>query len=147
MLLSGKAMWASITSPGITKFPPPKYSLDLVLDDETADRLKTEGFNVRDNKEYSPFITIKREVNRKDGSANAVPKLVDADKNPLDCKVGNGSDVTVQCRPYDWTFGDRSGRNLDLQAVQVNNLIEYEGTSVDGEELGLDDNEETELEF
>ena len=74
------------------------------------------------------------------------PKLVDADKNPLDCKVGNGSDVTVQCRPYDWTFGDRSGRNLDLQAVQVNNLIEYEGTSVDGEELGLDDNED-ELEF
>jgi hypothetical protein len=75
-----------------------------------------------------------------------VPKLVDADKNPLDVNVGNGSDITVQCRPYDWTFGDRSGKGLDLQAVQVNNLIEYEGTSFDGEELGID-NEENELEF
>ena len=64
----------------------------------------------------------------------------------MDCKVGNGSDVTVQCRPYDWTFADRTGKSLDLQAVQVNNLIEYEGSAIDGEELGID-NEETELEF
>ena len=46
MLLNGKAMWASITSAGVTKYPPPKYSIDLVLDDETAKNLKTEGFNV-----------------------------------------------------------------------------------------------------
>ena len=146
MLLNGKAMWARITSVGQTKYPPAKYSVDLVLEDGLASELKEQGFNVREDKEYSPFITIKRDERRKDGSPNPVPKLVDADKNPLDVNVGNGSDITVQCRPYDGTFGDRSGKGLDLQAVQVNNLIEYEGTSFDGEELGID-NEENELEF
>ena len=64
----------------------------------------------------------------------------------MDSKVGNGSDVTVQCRPYDWTIADRTGKSLDLQAVQVNSLIEFEGTAIDGVELCID-NEETELVF
>ena len=146
MLLKGILLWPNITTPGTTEFSKDQYSLDLSLDEETASKLRAEGFNVRDDKEYSPFVTIKRKVRRKDGSMNSVPKLVYADKNPLEFRVGNGSSATVQCRPYEWEFGGRTGKGLDLQAVQVTNLIEYEGTTMDGDELGIT-NEEEELEF
>ena len=145
MLLNGILLWANVTTPG-TGFSKDTYSLELSLDEETANNLRNEGFNVRDDKEHSPFVTFKRQVRRKDGSLNPVPKLVDADKNPLEFKVGNGSSATVQCRPYDWEYEGRTGKSLDLQAVQVTNIVEYEGTTLDGEELGLDDNED-ELEF
>ena len=42
----GMAMWASITTPN-TRFEP-KYTIDLVVDDETASQLKSEGYNVKD---------------------------------------------------------------------------------------------------
>ena len=83
-------------------------------------------------------------VSRKDGTPNAVPKLLDADKEPLDVAVGNGSKVNVQYREWETTnnYGDFKG--LDLQAVQVVDLVEYTGS--DGSELTSlgDDND---LEF
>ena len=55
----GMAMWASITTPN-TRFEP-KYTINLVVDDETASQLKSEGYNVKDMEE-GPTITIKRNV-------------------------------------------------------------------------------------
>jgi hypothetical protein len=145
MLIKGKSMWSFITTPN-TNFDPPKYEITVVLSDEDADALTKEGYNVRE-KDEGRVINIKRFLtNKSTGQPNAVPRLVDSDKNPLDVKVGNGSEVTVQGRPWEVTnqFGHHKG--FDLQAVQVDNLVEYEGLSADGEELGLDDNEK-ELEF
>ena len=78
---------------------------------------------------------------RKDGTPNNVPKLIDANKEPLDVAVGNGSKVRVQYREWETSnnFGDFKG--LDLQAVQVIDLVEY--TGADGNELdSLDDGDE-----
>ena len=81
---------------------------------------------------YSYFL-MKRKVARKDGTPNQAPKLLDANKEPLDVAVGNGSKVNVQYREWETSnnYGDFKG--LDLQAVQVVDLVEYTGS--DGSEL------------
>ena len=139
-ILEGQCEWAAVKVPNTTFTP--EYQITLVLDDKTADDFITRGFRVKDV-EGVKKIMFKRKVERKDGTPNAVPKLLNASKEPLDISVGNGSKVRVQYREWETTnqFGDFKG--LDLQAVQVLDLIEYTGS--DGSELeSIDDDD---LEF
>lgn len=134
-LVSGKALWANITTPQ-TRFPPPKYTITLIVDDETATQFEQDGFRIGVTDEGEKTLTMKRTVERTDSEGNTMvndaPKLMDADKDPLDAIVGNGSDVVVQFRPYTNNYG----KFMELQAVQVLNLIEYEGSGpADGEEF------------
>ncbi len=134
-LVSGKALWASITTPQ-TRFPPPKYTITLIVDDETATQFEQDGFRIGVTDEGEKTLTMKRTVEWTDSEGktmvNDAPKLMDADKDPLDAIVGNGSDVVVQFRPYTNNYG----KFMELQAVQVLNLIEYEGSGpADGEEF------------
>jgi hypothetical protein len=134
-LVSGKALWASITTPQ-TRFPPPKYTITLIVDDETATQFEQDGFRIGVTDEGEKTLTMKRTVEWTDSEGNTMvndaPKLMDADKDPLDAIVGNGSDVVVQFRPYTNNYG----KFMELQAVQVLNLIEYEGSGpADGEEF------------
>ena len=139
-ILEGLCEWASVKTPNTTFTP--EYQITLILDDKTADYFVARGFRVKDV-EGVKKIMFKRKVERKDGTPNAVPKLLNASKEPLDISVGNGSKVRVQYREWETTnqFGDFKG--LDLQAVQVLDLIEYTGS--DGSELeSIDDDD---LEF
>ena len=139
-ILEGMCEWAAVKVPNTTFTP--EYQITLVLDDKTADDFISRGFRVKDV-EGVKKIMFKRKVERKDGTPNAVPKLLNASKEPLDISVGNGSKVRVQYREWETTnqFGDFKG--LDLQAVQVLDLIEYTGS--DGSELeSIDDDD---LEF
>ena len=120
--------WAQVKTPN--KYG--EYSVTLLIDDKTADSFTSRGFRVRDNDGQKELI-IKRKVARKDGTPNQAPKLLDANKEPLDVAVGNGSKVNVQYRELETSnnYGDFKG--LDLQAVQVVDLVEYTGS--DGSEL------------
>ena len=142
-LINGKAMWSFITTPS-TKFPPPTYQITILIDDETADDFSKQGFNVKDTND-GKALYIKRWATRKDGTPNPVPKLIDANKEPLNVAIGNGSDVVVQYRPWEVTNEYGFHKGLELQAVQVLNLIEYNPAAADGEELGVDI--DSELEF
>ena len=135
-VVSGKAYWASITSPNTTF--EPVYTVDLVVDDKIADDFQARGFKVKEltvNEEVvGRAITIKRKVNGAEGRTRPAPKRFDKDKVPMDEVVGNGSDVKVQYAEWETTnkYGDFKG--LDLQAVQVVDLVQYR--SGDGDELG-----------
>ena len=61
------------------------------------------------------------------------PKLVDANKNPIDVLVGNGSRVKVQFN--EWEVENKFGtfKGLDFQAMQVLDLVNYK--SGDGDEF------------
>jgi len=133
--------WAAIKNANTTFTP--EYQITLIIDDKTAEDFSSRGFRVKDVDGVKK-IMFKRKVERKDGTPNAVPKLLDANKNPLDLAVGNGSKVNVQYREWETSnqFGDFKG--LDLQAVQVLDLVEYTGS--DGSELeSIDD--DNDLEF
>ena len=54
------------------------------------------------------------------------PKVVDSKLNPIvDVFVGNGSKVNVSYRPFEWSFGNKSGVSAGLNSIQVLDLIEY----------------------
>jgi hypothetical protein len=135
-VVSGKAYWASVTSPNTTF--EPVYTVDLVVDDKTADDFQARGYKVKEltiNEEpVGRAITIKRKVNGADGRTRQAPKLFDKDKVPMDEVVGNGSEVKVQYAEWETSnkYGDFKG--LDFQAMQVLNLVSYR--SGDGDELG-----------
>jgi hypothetical protein len=133
--VKGKAMWANITSPN-TRFQPHKYGLTVLTDPDTASKLEGLGLNqVRDRagqaKYDEPAFTFSKRAANNDGVANAAPKLVDTDGNPMDVSVGNGSEVIVKIKPYRNDFGQFA----ELMAVKVETLVEYTETDTDNEEF------------
>ena len=135
-ILEGSVKWASITTPN-TKFEP-VYTVDLIVDEETANDFASRGHKVKQHDE-GPALVIKRKVNGPNGMIRPAPRLLDSSKQEINTAVGNGSKVRVQYNEYsgEGKFGPYTG--LDLQAVQVIDLVPYKGA--DGEEL-LADGEE-----
>lgn len=144
-IVEGTAYWASVTRPN-EKFEP-MWRVDLALSDKDAEDFKKEGFNLKeiivDDKPIKNVLIFKRKVSKANGEKNQQPQLVDAEKKPLDKIVGNGSKVKVMYKSFDWNYKGKTGKGLDLQAVQVLDLVEYtpkeefsvEGTTSDGTEV------------
>jgi hypothetical protein len=147
-IVEGTAYWASITRPN-EKFEP-MWRIDLAVDDATASEFQKQGFSVGEttinDETIKNIIKFKRKVSKANGDKNQQPQLVDAEKKPLDKIVGNGSKVKVMYKSYDWNYKGKTGKGLDLQAVQVLDLVEYtpnedftvEGTSSNGESINSD---------
>lgn len=134
-ILQGEAYWASVTTPNTTF--EPVYSVNLVVDSETAEDFESRGFPIKMMDE-GPAIIIKRKVNGPNGMIRPAPKLVDKNKNILDARVGNGSNVRVQYKEWESVWKGKTFKGLDFQAMQVIDLIEV--GSPDGSEFdSLDD--------
>jgi hypothetical protein len=131
----GIAYWASVTTPN-TKFEP-VYTVDLVVSDDVANDFEARGYKVKEisngDEVIGRAITFKRKVNGPNGMIRQAPKLLDANKNPIDELVGNGSKVKVQYNEWETSnkYGDFKG--LDFQAMQVIDLVQYK--SSDGSEF------------
>ena len=132
-VLNGKAYWASVVTPNTTFDEDGVYSIDLAVDEENKKSAVAEGLSIKNKgDERGDFDTIKRKAKRKDGSANRAPDIMDNMKRPLqNTLIGNGSTVNVLFKTYEWNHKptNRSGKSADLQAVQVVNLIPYEGSN------------------
>ncbi len=136
-ILEGTAYWVSATTPN-TKFEP-CYTVNLVVDEETAASFKSRGFSIKQMDE-GPSLTIKRKVNGPAGMVRPAPKLMDKNKTPMDVSVGNGSTVKVQYKEWESNYNGTVYRGLDFQAMQVINLIEH-GVPDGAEFESLDDEE------
>lgn len=141
-ILEGTAYWASVTTPNTTF--EPVYSVNLVVDNETAEKFQADGYTIKQMDE-GPAIVIKRKVNGPNGMIRPAPKLVDKNKQTLDCAIGNGSEVKVQYKAWESNWKGKLFKGLDFQAMQVVNLVEL-GTP-DGAEFGSFDDEDMEGEF
>ena len=132
-VLNGKAYWASVVTPNTTFDEDGVYSIDLAVDEENKKSAVSEGLSIKNKgDERGDFVTIKRKAKRKDGSLNRAPDIMDNMKRPLqNTLIGNGSTVNVLFKTYEWSHKptNRSGKSADLQAVQVVNLIPYEGSN------------------
>jgi|10_taG_2_1085330.scaffolds.fasta_scaffold333542_1 hypothetical protein len=143
MVLEGIANWASITQPN-TRFEP-KYCIDVVLSDDKAQELRDEGYTIKD-REQGPTITINRKVNGPGGTIREAPRLVDAQKETLNCLVGNGSKVRVSARPWEMNRNGQEFKGLELMAVQVVKLVSYEPNPIDAfDVIEFDEEEVNEL--
>ena len=140
-ILQGEAYWASVTTPNTTY--EPVYSVNLVVDEETAKDFESRGVPLKQMDE-GPAIVIKRKVNGPNGMVRQAPKLLDRNKNPLDARVGNGSNVRVQYKEWESVWKGRTYKGLDFQAMQVIDLVEV--GSPDGSEFdAIDSDMENEL--
>ena len=128
MIISGTAYWASVVAPNTTFDSDGVWEINVCnLDDNIVADLEAEGIDVKNkNDEKGNYVLAKRRVKRKDGGVNSPPKVVDSNNTPMhNTLIGNGSLVNVKFSPYEWTFGNKQGIGLDLQAVQVVDLVEY----------------------
>lgn len=135
-ILEGTAYWASIKTPNTTF--EPVYTVNLVVDEQTANDFASRGHKVKQMDE-GPALIIKRKVNGPNGMVRSAPRLLDQNKQEINLAVGNGSKIRVQYNEYkgEGKFGPYQG--LDLQAVQIVDLVEYR--SEDGSEF-FDEGEE-----
>lgn len=138
-IIQGEAYWASVTTPNTTF--DPIYTVNLVVDPETAEDFQSRGFTVKQMDE-GPAIIIKRKVNGPNGMIRPAPKLVDKHKNPLDARVGNGSNVRVQYKEWESEWKGKLFKGLDFQAMQVLDLVEVgapDGSEFDDFDTGMED--------
>ena len=133
-ILTGTAYWASVTTPNTTY--EPVYTVNLVVDEETAESFRSKGHTIKDMDE-GPALVIKRKVNGPNGMVRQPPKLVDGSKNPIDERVGNGSSVKVQYKEWESVWKGKTFKGLDFQAMQVLDLVSV--GSVDGGEFDVED--------
>jgi len=130
-VLSGKAHWASVANPNTTF--EPVWSVDLAIEGDELNKARQMGLSIKNKgDDRGNFVTIKRKVNRKDGTQNQSPALLDGNKNPMNgTLIGNGSDINVLFKTYEWEYAGKTGMGAELQKVQVTNLIEYSDGSDD----------------
>ena len=129
-IVEGTAYWASIKQPN-TRFEP-VYSINLVVDDDTANDFASRGHKLKQMDEGQAII-IKRKVNGPNGMVRPAPRLLDVNKQEVNYSVGNGSKVKVQYAEYEGENKYGPYKGLHFQAVQVLELVEYR--SEDGAEL------------
>lgn len=138
-ILQGTAYWVSATTPNTTF--EPVYSVNLVVDEDTAQDFQARGFPVKMMDE-GVAVVIKRKVNGPNGMVRPAPRLVDAYKNPLDARVGNGSEVKVQYKEWQSEWKGKTFYGLDFQAMQVIDLVEVgspDGSEFDALDEGMED--------
>jgi len=131
-MIQGKARWAKITGAPGKAFNPGEFewSIDVEVDDAAKATLIADGFadkiKVKDGVE---FITFKRKSVKADGTPSAPIRVVAQDKTPWpdDKKIGNGSVINVKYAINEWTFGKKTGIKPSILAVQVWDLVEFEG--------------------
>lgn len=139
-VIEGRAYWSFVTTPN-TKFTP-SYSVNLVVDESTANSFRDRGFTVKDMEE-GPALIIKRKVDGKDGMVRQAPRLYDKSKREIDVTVGNGSHVKVQYKEWDTKWNGQVFKGLDFQAMQVLDLVEY--NAPDGSEFDIEDGDGDEI--
>jgi hypothetical protein len=140
-ILEGTAYWASIKRPNTTY--EPVYSVNLVIDDETASDFKRRGFTIKDM-DAGPAIVIKRKVNGGPKGTREPPKLYDRMKNEIDVEVGNGSKVKVSYREWEMERGGKQYQGLEFLALQVLDLVPY-SSGGGGDEFDIEESLEEEL--
>jgi|TARA_B110000483_G_scaffold5007_1_gene5809 hypothetical protein len=133
-IVTGTAYWASVTTPNTTY--EPVYTVNLVVDEDTAQSFRSQGHTVKDMDE-GPALIIKRKVNGPNGMVRSAPKLVDATKNPIDERIGNGSAVKIQYKEWESVWKGKTFKGLDFQAMQVLDLVSV--GSADGGEFDVED--------
>lgn len=133
MKVSGTALWA-FTNILDTKYEP-CWRINVVMDDEEANKLKELKLKVKRNDEGKYEYKFKRKLNKANGEGtNPAPRVVDAAKEPFEGIIGNGSKINVQFGVYKWKNSFGAGIGADLQAVQVVDLVPYSGSGGSGSE-------------
>lgn len=141
MMLQGTAYWAKVLGKpqdGYTKGER-EWSIDIGVDDKAADKYLSEGgsdfyLKTKDNHPANGrYIPFKRKEIKQDGTPAKPIEVVDNKGNPWDpsVKIGNGSVVNFKFALNEITSGKEKRLKPSLIALQVWELVPYEGSGDD----------------
>ena len=151
-VIQGKAYWASVMRPNTTFDSDGVWTVDVSLDAKNKKLAEGDKLTIKNKgDDRGDYVTVRRNVRRKDGSFNKAPQVMDSQKRVMkETLIGNGSEVSVLYTTYDWEFKGRSGTNADLRAIQVKNLVPYQNDTEDAFDVvpdGFVSEEDEEISF
>ena len=151
-VIQGKAYWASVMRPNTTFDSDGVWTVDVSLDAKNKKIAEGDKLTIKNKgDDRGDYVTVKRNVRRKDGSFNKAPQVMDSQKRVMkETLIGNGSDVCVLYSTYDWEVNGLSGTNADLRAIQVKNLVPYQNDTEDAFDVvsdGFVSEEDEEISF
>lgn len=123
----GIAKWARVRTPN--KFN--NYTVDLYCDAATRKAIKAIGYrgSVKEDDEGNFYYAFRRPATKvfKDEEKDlGAPKVYDANGNPFDDYIGNGSEVEITVDRYTWTNAEHgSGVGVRLESIKVLTLVPY----------------------
>jgi len=133
-------------------------NFNLVLDDETAERMLKEGWNVKKTKPkeegVEPINVLKVSVNFKSRNKPRLIMISSRGRTTLDESTAEMLDyaeidkVDLIIRPYDWLVNGNTGRKAYLKSIYVTiHEDPLELKYADVQEVGYGDSYEPEEEF
>jgi len=134
-----KVMWTKLQE---DKPEPPyqgegtsSWTIQAILDNAQADKYKESGLypKFKRNQEHDLVLEdgLKQVKLKKsttfgvNGKGKKPVVVVDVYGNPFRDLIGNGSVCNIQCSAHTWTRDGKQNTSLELQAVQVVELVEY----------------------
>ena len=123
--------WAKLVTPFKNQFGGENYELVITAEADRKAELEAAGLNVKTADDGRIFANLKRKAMKANGEANGAPRVVDATRQPManPAQIGNGSKGNVILYVYDYTFGGKEGTSASITAVQVTDLVVFEGGS------------------
>ena len=119
------------------------WTIQAVLDDAQADKYKDAGLFPKFKRNQEHDIVLEeglRQIKLKKSATfgvNGKPKrpvvVVDVYGNAFTDLIGNGSVCNIQCSAHTWTRDGKTNTSLELQAVQVVELVEYNEEEASGD--------------
>lgn len=120
--LSGKAKWAKVYKLD-EKYR--NWQIQLYMDAESMKKYKASGMTMAikedDDGQYVTFRRPEAKLIKAEMVKFNPPRVVDADGQPFDDNIGNGSTVTIKVLVYDTI----KGPGHRLEAVRVDKHIPY----------------------
>lgn len=139
LYLSGQAYWTKLYPENCDEYNGEKNAqLELVLDAAQLKALKAHGSkaNPRINDEGKMCVKLRRKIEHKIPELGGFPTVLDAEGNPFNKLIGNGSDVTVKVSIYDTP----QAKGTRLESVRVDKLVEYKVEDADELKANADTN-------
>lgn len=131
MIIQGKSLWAKVGAEPAWGYERAfrEWSLDVVVNEETEERLKAEGLGKRlkENKNGETYIKFSRKEFKSDGTPNKPIRIVGPDGKtewPLDKKIGNGSTVNIN---FAINEHKKYGNLTNILSMQVYKPVAYDG--------------------
>lgn len=124
---SGEALWAKVYESNLDEWEGEKSAqIGVIMNEANMEAFKASGSRlmVRRDDRGRPYVTFKRKyVHPKIPEFGGAPEVTDADGNPFNELIGNGSKVTVRVVVYD---AGKVGKGTRLEKVRVDELVVFE---------------------
>jgi hypothetical protein len=129
--------WARLVTPQ-SPFGTSQYEIQIATDNSDVAKDLIANHIAMKEKDGKWVASLKRKEFKANGESNGKVRVVDNTKQPIDAStIGNGSRGNVILFQFPYDKAGRQGIMSSLTAIQVTDLVEYNGSnSIDFDVVG-----------